>query len=190
MSDSALWIELSDGSRFYYHTSDFKVRPMAASLSKMCRYNGHSKAFYSVAQHSILVADIMTNLMLGDPREGLLHDGQESILGDIPSPWKVLLPEYKKVEHVLEQRLRKQFDLPEKITDGCKKADFMSLFIETSWLIPSKGLDWEAPPGLKEEAAVYMDTYTCPEVVWSVNPARIEGIFLTEFQRLFGNIPD
>lgn len=187
---SALWIELADGSRFYYETSAFTIRNIAASLSKLCRYNGHCLAFYSVAQHSVLVADIMHNLQLGDPREGLLHDAQESILCDIPSPWKVLLPDYKKVEATLEHRLRQQFGLPEKGTDGCKKADYLALHIEAQWLIESHGDDWEAPPGLKDEAKQYMKDFACPPAMWTQNPKKAEQFFLDEFTRLFGPIPE
>jgi hypothetical protein len=188
VGDSALWIELADGSRFYYKDTAFTIPNMAASLSKMCRYNGHCTRLYTVAQHSILVADIMENKKLGDPREGFMHDGQESILSDIPSPWKVLLPDYKNVEAVLEIRLRKQYGLPEKSTDGCKKADYLALHVEVQELIISKGENWEAPPGLKEEACAYIEEFSYPESFWFKDPSDIEVAYLEKYAELFGKI--
>ncbi len=162
-----LFIETCSGRNFYFDSSPFYIDDIACSLSKLCRFNGHCKRFYSVASHCILVWDIMENLKLGDPLEGLLHDATEAYLADIPSPWKVLLPEYKALEQCLDSRLRKQFGLPEKISNGAKKADYLALFIEAKELIPSKGKDWPAQDGIKEEAIEYEKKF--PIDLWRDN---------------------
>jgi hypothetical protein len=179
-----LFIETNDGEAFYFDRSPFKVIVIASALSKLCRFGGHSTSFYSVAQHSILVADIMANLKLGDPFEGLMHDATEAYLCDIPSPWKVLLPDYKKWEGILEARLRTQFKLPAKITDGCKKADYLALFIEASFLTETKGKDWPAPDGLKEEAVIYMQTYPQTPATLLSTPLAMESAWLKEYLKL------
>lgn len=63
---------------------------IAHSLSQMCRYAGHTLQFYSVAQHSVLVA---RTLQAGHHdadvvKWGLLHDASEAYLLDMPSPLK------------------------------------------------------------------------------------------------------
>lgn len=68
---------------------DIDFAEMAAGLSKIARFNGRcSCAAYSVAQHSVFVADALFNEH-GDATLagiGLLHDGHEYLLGDVPSP--------------------------------------------------------------------------------------------------------
>ncbi len=70
------------------------IRDIAHSLSHLCRYTGHTKGFYSVAQHSLLVA----NRMPGGPADrlvGLLHDAAEAYTNDLASPLKRWLDEYE-----------------------------------------------------------------------------------------------
>lgn len=146
------YIETASGKRFYIDAPEFDINDIAAATSKQCRYTGHTKDFYSVAEHQILVSEIMEHLELGDPFEGCNHDDAEGYLSDIASPWKALLPDYKKLEAKVEGPLRRWLGIPEQMTDGCKRADWLALFIEVKTLLPTKGADWPAPPGVKEQA--------------------------------------
>lgn len=58
---------------------------IASSLAKQCRFNGHCNGFYSVAQHSVIVA---RNVPYLNRRHALLHDAHEVIIGDIIRPIK------------------------------------------------------------------------------------------------------
>ena len=70
------------------------VSTIAFALSHINRYTGHVGS-YSVAQHSVIVSRMLPDdLKLA----GLLHDATEAYLGDVSSPLKALLPEYKKIE--------------------------------------------------------------------------------------------
>jgi hypothetical protein len=152
-NEPSLYIETCKGKRFYIDDPKFDIDEIAHALSMQCRYTGHTDRFYSVAEHSVLVANIMTALNLGDPLEGLLHDANEAYLSDIASPWKALLPDYKKIEAKIEGPMRKHFGLPEKITDGCKYADWVALFAEAHVMIPTGGEDWITPdPKMREDA--------------------------------------
>ena len=96
--------------------SDIDIRDIAHSLSLICRYNGHCREFYSVAQHCVMVAKIarqrfksfyfLTNYATGGCGPGvggielaaLLHDASEAYLSDVPSPLKSLLINYEEIE--------------------------------------------------------------------------------------------
>ena len=65
------------------------IEDIAHSLAHQCRYTGHTREFYSVAQHCVLMAE--NPELPGDPMAKLLHDADEAYIGDIAKPWKRLL---------------------------------------------------------------------------------------------------
>jgi len=148
--DGSPYIELVTGGRFYYNKPEWDIGAIAHALSLQCRFTGQCRKFYSVAEHSVLVSRIMEDLGLGDPMEGLLHDGVESVLSDVARPAKRMLKDYKALERALDSNLREAFRLPPQMTEGCVQADALALLLEAKELMPSKGLDWDdiAAPGV------------------------------------------
>lgn len=146
------YIETMSGQKFFINNPVFDIKDISHALAHQCRYTGHCKQFYSVAEHSLLVARITEDLGLGDPFEGLMHDAAEAYLSDIAAPWKAFLPDYKALETKIEGPLRQWAELPETLSDGIKRADWLALLIEARQLMPSMGIDWAAPEGIKEQA--------------------------------------
>lgn len=128
--------------RFYLKAPRFDVDDIAHSLGMLCRFNGHTARFYSVAEHCCLVAYLMAKYVGGDPFEGLLHDAGEAYLSDIPTPFKRLLPDWSKFDAPLETALRAWAKLPPTITQECKLADKLALHIEANYLVPEGGADF------------------------------------------------
>lgn len=78
---------------------DIDIRDIAHSLSMQCRYAGHATRFYSVAEHSVHVAQWLLPKHGPDVAlEGLLHDASEAYLVDIPRPVKPFLLGYREAE--------------------------------------------------------------------------------------------
>jgi uncharacterized protein len=173
-----LYIETRSGKRFFIEHPEFDIGDITHALAHQCRYTGHSKVFYSVAEHSVLVSTICAQYNLGDPFEGLMHDAAEAYLSDIAAPWKALLPDYKKLEAKIELPLRKHWGLPVVLSDGVKRADWLALFIEARSLIPSGAADWIAPEGIKEQAA----NIRLP--VLGLSPGRAALEFTRAYKRL------
>ncbi len=68
---------------------DICIEDIAHALSMQCRFNGHTKEFYSVAEHSLNCARIAAAQELDTDAVlfTLLHDAHEAYLGDFPAPW-------------------------------------------------------------------------------------------------------
>jgi len=138
--------------QFHINKPEFNVKDIAHALSQICRYTGHTKHFYSVAEHSLLVAGLMLEVVGGDPFEGLLHDAAEAYLSDIATPWKHLLPDYEAVSKRIEVPLRAFYGIPERKSPECKQADQYALFIEAYWLMEDRGDSYHDPLRLRPDA--------------------------------------
>jgi hypothetical protein len=70
--------------------ADIDPADIAQALSNLCRFGGHSRAFYSVAQHSVIVSDLLADTGAAPDAvlAALLHDAAEAYLGDLPHPLK------------------------------------------------------------------------------------------------------
>ncbi len=95
---------------------DIDVGDIAVALSNQCRFGGHTRRYYSVAQHACIVSDQMLERD-GDElaaRWGLLHDASEAYLIDLPHPIKhrsELGRLYRAAEERLEVVIRERFGL-------------------------------------------------------------------------------
>jgi len=71
-----------------FREDDVDIEDIAHSLSMQCRYNGHTKQFYSVAEHSIHISNHLALCAYGPTVQlaGLLHDAHEAYVGDIIRP--------------------------------------------------------------------------------------------------------
>lgn len=134
------WIETRKGNKVDVqnpHPDQFDIEDIAYALSNTCRFNGHCSGFLSVAEHSVLVAQRLPDEL---KLAGLLHDAAEAYLGDIPSPIKQFLPDYKHMEKKFEAAIAEKFGVV--FTQDIKLADTDALFTEAHFLIPSQGKDW------------------------------------------------
>jgi len=106
---------------------DIDILDIAHSLSMQCRFNGHIRSFYSVAEHSIFVAD---NVPDEDKLCALLHDASETYIADIPSPIKAKLDYYKSVEDKIQAVIAKKFGFPYPFPKTVHVADKLGLEYE------------------------------------------------------------
>ena len=93
---------------------DLDIEDIAQALSNQCRFGGHTRVFYSVAQHSAIVCDLVLERG-ADPETALaalLHDAGEAYLVDLPHPLKhrsELGPPYRRAEARLEAAIQERF---------------------------------------------------------------------------------
>ncbi len=96
------WIRTFTGKRFFVlkpRPEDVCIEDIAHALSMLCRYTGHTRRFYSVSEHSVLVTGVVAERLNAQGRAGdagnlnvlrwaLLHDASEAYTGDLTRPLK------------------------------------------------------------------------------------------------------
>lgn len=152
------YIETHTGKKFHFlepDPSEIDIMDIAWSLSLQCRYNGHVKRFYSVAEHCCHIYDYMFHVMgvgnwpmvdktHGDMllRTALLHDASEAYLSDIARPIKNMLPDYKKLEANIEKIIATKYQTLFPLPGSVKELDTRILFDERQQLLGSSGNVW------------------------------------------------
>jgi hypothetical protein len=168
-------IQIASGEFFDLMNPDpamVRVEDIAAALSKLCRFTGHCSKFYTVAQHSVLVSSLVPPELA---RWGLFHDAAEAYLGDVASPLKALLPDYKEIEHRVEQVVFEALGLHGPMPPEVKHADTVALAAERLSLLPVTGhAYWSAwiTPAIEREALRRVGS------VFPWRPDMVEGMFL------------
>lgn len=177
------WMITYTGRRFWPldpRRDEVSFVDIAHGLSMICRYGGHTRCFYSVAEHCVLLAAYFTNAGRNDlARYALLHDASEAYIGDVIRPLKPQLPQFREVEGPLELLIMEVAglgEIPREVHDA------------------DKGI-------IVNEAAALFDPATLQRANWSLPTCSITGIevmgyppnyakeaWLSEFERLFPDV--
>lgn len=124
------WIRTYTGGRVFFFSpekSEITIDDVAHSLSLLCRFNGATKEFYSVAQHCCIIADAAP---IEDKLEGLMHDSSEAFISDIPKPFKATFEGYLAKEKIFEEWLSRRFNYRYPYPCSVKKLDVKCLATE------------------------------------------------------------
>lgn len=175
------WIQTFTKKKFYPlepQIEEICIEDIAYSLSLQCRFVGHCKEFYSVAQHCIA----MVNCFFNGPdnkelaKYALLHDASEAYLSDLPRPLKHL-PEfqfYRDAEKHLSELIYVRFGLNPVEPEEIKRADWDILCEEamSPQIMSPVHPDWSA---------------RCKPVICfrPLLPERAEQLYLNKFRSLF-----
>lgn len=144
MAEMKPYIELVSGQNFYFlepHPDDFVIEDIAHALSNTCRFTGHSSRFYSVAEHSVHVSNLLSGT--GFELAGLLHDAAEAYLPDVASPIKQFLPDYNRLENSLMEVIAYKYDFEYPLHPAVKHCDRVMLSTEAHYLLTSQGNNWD-----------------------------------------------
>lgn len=142
------------------------VTDIAHALSHVCRFAGHTKEFYSVAQHSVLASHIVPE---EDALAALFHDAAEAYIGDVARPLKQLLPDYKEIEARIERDIFAKLGLPDVLPPSVKQADLILLATEQRDLMPPHSDEWALIAGVE-----MLPDPICPWTPWTARTMFIE----------------
>lgn len=143
---------------------EIDIYDIAHALANITRFNGHTTVPYTVAEHSLRCSALLKALGYTPASQlaGLLHDATEAYIGDVATPLKQLLPEFKAIEKNLEKVIEKKFNVIIHARPEVHCADIQLLASERKYLMPET-----------------------PEYVWEI----IDGIDPTNYSKVTGNNP-
>jgi 5'-deoxynucleotidase YfbR-like HD superfamily hydrolase len=168
------YVSTFSGNRFYPlepRIDVVAIEDIAHGLAYQCRFNGQTRAFYSVAQQSLVVASLVpAHLRLA----ALLHDAAEAYLGDMVKPLKVLLPEFAAIEDKVSAIIANTFGIDFSDYGPIKQADLIALATEKRDLMPHSAERW-----------AYLDGIVpLRDAIVPLSPGQAKQAFLQEFSRL------
>lgn len=174
------YIETVSGREIYFlePTAEmFTIEDIAHALSNTCRYTGHCNRFYSVAEHSVHVSNLLSGT--GLELDGLLHDAAEAYLPDVASPIKQFLPDYNAMEDRIIKVIFEKYGLEYPFHPAVKVCDLQMLSTEAHSLIPSRGDTWVTVWGARGR----------PKVANGIKPSCVEPkvartLFLERYKEL------
>jgi len=137
------WMQTFTGKQFFPlspRVEDIDIIDIAHALSFQCRYGGHCKRFYSVAEHSIHIAHRLP-YPLG--LWGLLHDASEAYVSDVIRPIKPYLTNYTEIEDRLMAKIVERFGLnPTTMPPAVKDLDNRILMDERAKILAPPPAPW------------------------------------------------
>jgi hypothetical protein len=166
------WMQTYSGRQFWPidpRSDEIFIEDIAHALSMQCRYAGHSLRFYSVAEHSVLLSDVVS------PEHALwalLHDASEAYLTDVIRPLKPYLTGYKFREKKVMQAVAERFRLKGEMPSEVEQADSRICLDERAQNMAATSHDWSLEGG---PLGVFLQ-------FWS--PAKAEAEFLQRFIEL------
>jgi 5'-deoxynucleotidase YfbR-like HD superfamily hydrolase len=177
MKDSQkAWISTYTGKKFFLlhpRLKDIDIRDIAHALSQQCRWTGHTKHHYSIAQHSYYCSFLVPE---GDALDALMHDASEAFMGDMNRPLKHFTsagPAYRAQEAVVQNAIAVRFGMRLVEPESVHIADNLMLYAEKKQLIRSKFR--EAQRWGRGAANVKITRWT---------PEKAERMFLKRFREL------
>ncbi|MEJ8326065.1 HD family hydrolase [Kosakonia sacchari] len=169
------FIQTYTGKKFDYLAAtagDIDIKDIANALSNICRFAGHLPEFYSVAQHSVLCSQLVP---VEYAFEDLMHDAAEAYVQDIPAPLKSLLPDYRRMETMVDDLIRNKFGLPLEHSQVVKYADLTMLATERRDLEIDDGTHWTVLEGIPASDLIQVNP---------LRPGQAFGLFMNRFNEL------
>lgn len=167
---------------------DIEIEDVAHGLARVARWNGQTTGPlpFNVAQHSVIVADLVAARHPAWPREhvlaALLHDAPEYVIGDMISPFKAALgPTYKRVEAGLQRAVHLRFglpaELPARVERGIKRADRICAYHEATQI---------AGFGVTESRRLFGDPGRHELRIEALGAEDSQALYLARFAELTG----
>lgn len=145
------WVMTQSGRMFFFENPSPRsivIEDIAHALSQICRFTGHTRCHYSVAEHSYRVS-VLAEAKYGRAfaKEGLLHDAAEAYVSDLNGPLKRLIGEgYTRWEGIAEEAISNVFGFQVPKSKQVKDCDGVVYLTEKRDLFPPYNLPFTSYP--------------------------------------------
>ena len=170
-------ISTFSGAYFNYEdpaNSEIELSDVIKGLSNICRFSGQSPEFYSVAEHSVLCSYLVAPEFAFD---ALMHDCAEAYTGDIPTPLKHILPDFKRLEASIDEAVAIALGYSYPMPPEVKLADKQMLLLEKSNVMYNYDY-WACLDGIETPANHRMLRFRC------LSPDEARGLFYSRYWEL------
>lgn len=136
------WMQTFTGKAFWPldpRAEEIDPVDIAHALGNLCRYGGHVRRFYSVAEHCVLMSRAVAP---EHALAALLHDATEAYVIDLPRPLKAHLPDYRLIEGGVWLRIAERFGVDPVLPAEVHEADNRILVNERDALMATPPYDW------------------------------------------------
>ena len=167
----SLYVSTYTGKQFFPLAptpEQIDIEDIAHGLAYQCRFNGQTRHFYSVAQHSLIVADLVPKRLR---RAALLHDAAEAYMGDMVKPLKQLFPLFSDIEVKVMAAIGLRYGIGNFDDRAIKRADLIALAMEKRDLMPNSTEPWESLKGI----------VASPLRIMPMSPQEAKASFLAAF---------
>jgi len=124
--------------------SDVRLSDIACGLSRICRFAGQTRLWYSVAEHSVHAARLAQKrgYDAGFVRAVLLHDAAEAYVGDVIRPLRRMLPRHEEIERRVQAAIFERFGVDIGLLDDprLRAIDDGLLVAEYAYLLGADGV--------------------------------------------------
>src|ERR1700676_520726 len=158
---------------------DIDIVDIAHSLALQCRWTGHVKYHYSIAQHSYYCS------FIGPEKEAfdrLMHDAPEAYIGDLNRPLKDYTEAggaYRRREAIIQRAIAERFGYSVIEPVSVKLADNSMLYAEKGQLLNvefEEAENWERYD--EQQGTIIIDSWT---------PGEAKAMFLKRFEELYSH---
>lgn len=175
---------------------DFAPTPEDAALhlGRIFRWAGAVVCPWTVIHHSVYV-EASAELEGHSPEvrlHALIHDVQEIVTGDMPSPIKARIRSAKETQNELDALLWKAWGIPEpsaKVKEAVHKIDKRAMAVE-AWMVavpykdrPELAGQFGHPPA-KEEKEIVDKISGIPSMTWNDSVPPLATLFLVRLRLL------
>lgn len=180
-----IWSETRSGIKFRFYNfkeEDLIIEDIAWGLSNLNRYTGQCSRMCLIAAHCLDVASYLKEHLFCRPEivlAGLLHDGSEAYLNDIPGLLKPYLPEYCRLESKIQDVIYQKFVgfVPKNgDKDTIKFSDTAMLKFEAEQFFESGGKDWTLPDITKPKDMVMFSHTADPKLIYRTYMSAFKGL--------------